>query len=253
MTALLKDRYKIGLIMATLFFVGIVASIYSIYSLPHDLMLTAGYEAFFTNVYVIIGLTFLVGTLAIWYALQHKNEVIVYREKQHDKANGEQEATDVNKTTISLESVKSSIASSGNEKEILQSGLQAVCKQLDAGQGAVYVNSESNGIRKVELKAGYALSIGESTVISFEYGEGLVGQVAAGAKTIYVDEVPEGYVKILSGLGSASPRYLLLAPVKHNNQVLGVLEIASFTPITEDERKFVEESAELIAGKISGN
>ena len=138
-----------------------------------------------------------------------------------------------------------------SEKEILQSGVQAICKQLDAGQGALYLTKEEAGKRKDELKIGYALTIGESTIISYEFGEGLIGQSAAGARTLYVDDVPEGYIKIISGLGSASPRYLLIVPLKSNEHVNGVLEIASFHAITEDQRKFVEESAQLVAEKIS--
>jgi putative methionine-R-sulfoxide reductase with GAF domain len=137
--------------------------------------------------------------------------------------------------------------------QITKYPIHAICKQLEAGQGAVYIAKEESGIRKVELKAGYALSIGESTVIKYEFGEGLIGQSAAGAKTLYVDEVPEGYVKILSGLGSASPRYLLIVPMKKEEKVIGVVEIASFSPISDNERKFVEESAQLIAGSVSGD
>ena len=63
---------------------------------------------------------------------------------------------------------------------------------------------------------GYALSIGESTVIKYEIGEGLIGQSAASGNTLYVDDVPDGYIKIVSGLGSASPQHLLIVPVKKN-------------------------------------
>jgi methyl-accepting chemotaxis protein len=125
-----------------------------------------------------------------------------------------------------------------------------VCKQLDAGQGAIYIVKEEDGKRKVELKNGYALTIGESTVISYEFGEGLIGQSASSGRTLYVDDVPQGYIKIISGLGSASPKFLLIVPIK-KERVMGVIEIASFTNLTEDQRKFVEESAELIADKIS--
>ena len=129
--------------------------------------------------------------------------------------------------------------------------LQAICKQLEAGQGALYRVIEEDGKRTVELKMGYALSIGESTVIKYEFGEGLIGQSAANGNTLYVDDVPEGYIKIVSGLGSASPKYLLIVPVKNNDQVLGIIELASFTEVSEDQRKFVEEAAQLIADKIS--
>lgn len=251
---LLKNHYKVGLFLASLFFLGIVYSIYSIYSLPHELSLTSGYQAVFKPIYTTLGATFLVGAITIWYALQYKNEVIVFRDKKLESAIAANEANEnTSQTTISLESVKSNLQNAANEKELLQSALQAICKQLDAGLGAIYAANEKEGKRFVELKGGYALSIGESTVLSYEFGEGLIGQSAAGKKTLYVDEVPEGYIKVISGLGSASPNYLLVVPILQDNLVLGVMEVASFTPITEDQRKFVEESAQLIANSIKGN
>jgi putative methionine-R-sulfoxide reductase with GAF domain len=253
MMELLKDRHKVSLIMATLFILGIIVSMYTIYSLPHDLMLAQGYQALFVDVYVILAVTFLLGGVTIWYALQDKNEVIVFRDRQLEAKSTETENTDSALSTISLESVRASLKQSKNEKEFLQSGLHAICKQLDAGQGAIYRTTGVEGTRKLELRAGYALNTGESTVLSYEFGEGLVGQSAAGVKTIYVDDVPDGYIKILSGLGSASPRHLLIVPMKKDEKVIGVMEIASFTPVSEDQRKFVEESAHLVVESLSEN
>jgi putative methionine-R-sulfoxide reductase with GAF domain len=253
MIELLKDRYKLGLLLAAIFFAGIIASLYSIYSLPHNLMLSSGYQSTFVSVYVTVGLTFVIGGLGIWVALQYRNEVIVFRDKQLLKDTSDSQTNDSNASTISLDTVKSAIRQGKNDKENLAAGLNAVCKQIEAGQGALYLTDNSGGVRKVELKTGYALSMGESAVISFEYGEGLIGQAAAGGRTLYVDEVPDGYVKIISGLGSASPKYLLIVPLKKQDQVIGVIEIASFTAISEDQKKFVEESAQLIAGSLSGN
>lgn len=53
-------------------------------------------------------------------------------------------------------------------------------------------------------------------------------QAAANGKTLYVDDIPEGYIYVISGLGSASPKYLLIVPFKKQEQVIGMLEIASF-------------------------
>lgn len=250
MIDLIKDRYKLGLVLATLFLLGILLSAYAIYSLPRALMLTEGYQAAFGKVYLILGTTFLLGGIAIWNALQNKSEVIVFRERQATSQAVEKESGNGGQTTISLENVRAALKQSKSEKEMLQSALQSICKQLEAGQGAIYLATREESVRKVELRSGYALSIGESTVLSYEFGEGLVGQVAAGQKTIYAEEIPEGYIRILSGLGSASPRYLLIVPVMNDDQVLGVLEIASFTPVSEDQKKFVEESAQLIARQI---
>jgi methyl-accepting chemotaxis protein len=115
----------------------------------------------------------------------------------------------------------------------------------------LYRIAEEDGKRFAELKSGYALNLAESSVIRFEFGEGLIGQAAASGNTLYVDDVPEGYIKIVSGLGSASPKFLLITALKKTGQVQGILEIASFSPINEDQRKFVEEAAQLIADKIS--
>jgi hypothetical protein len=253
MIDLMKDRYKIGLVLASLFFLGIIVSVYSIYSLPRELVIADGYQSSFMKIYTILGLTFFVGAIAIWNALQQKNEVIVFRDKKLEYTTVDKDAAETGQTTISLENVKAMLKQSDGEKEILQSALQSICKQLEAGQGAIYMAKQDGPVRKVELKSGYALSIGESSVLSYEFGEGLVGQVAVGKKTIYADEIPEGYIKILSGLGTASPRFLLIVPIKKDDDILGVMEIASFTPITEDQRKFVEESGVLIADRIAGN
>jgi methyl-accepting chemotaxis protein len=133
----------------------------------------------------------------------------------------------------------------------MRAGLHAVCKQLDAGQGAFYLLQQDGENKKLILKSGYALNVSDSHVVSFELGEGLIGQAAAAAKTVYIDEIPQGYVKIISGLGSASPRSLLIVSVKQHEKVLGMMEIASFTELTEQQRKFADEAAQLIAQKIS--
>lgn len=251
MTGLLNDRYYLNLLLGVLFVLGIGLSLYFIYSLPDSLHLTSGFQPEFMPVYIVVGLTFITGALAVLSAMRYQKEVIVFRDRITDTGKTEGENGDqAGKTTISLESVKSNLQQAGGEKELLQSALQAISKQLEAGQGAIYRVQEDDGKRFLELKSGYALSIGESTVIRYEFGEGLIGQAAVSGRTLYIDDVPNGYVKIISGLGSASPKYLLIVPVKKQEQVKGVIELASFTPLTEDQRRFAEESAQLIAEKI---
>ncbi|HEY0771774.1 MAG TPA: GAF domain-containing protein, partial [Sphingobacteriaceae bacterium] len=191
MMELFRDRYKTGLILATLFLIGILVSLYQIYRLPHNMMVAEGYHPALSNVYLILGITFLIGAYTIWSALHNKNEIIVFRDKQTeaDKASREN-ASSGQQTTISLDSVRESISSARNAKDILQNGLHAVCALLEAGQGAAYVIEEKDGQRKVELKSGYALSLAENSVVSYGIGEGLIGQSAASGKTLYIDDVP---------------------------------------------------------------
>lgn len=250
MISIFKNRYKLSLALATLFTLGMAVSLYAIYSLPGSLRLADGYQPEFFNVYLTIAITFVAGALGLVLALGYKKEVVIFRDRAIEAAAAKKQDADQSKTTISLDGVAAGLQTAKTNKEILDGGLTAICKQLNAGQGAIYTTSEQEGKRIVELRGGYALSIGESTTISYEFGEGLIGQAATSGQSLYVDDVPEGYIKIVSGLGSASPRYLLIVALKHDGQVTGVMEIASFTAITEDQRKFAEEGAQLIANKI---
>ncbi|GLZ42651.1 HAMP domain-containing protein [Actinokineospora sp. NBRC 105648] len=70
----------------------------------------------------------------------------------------------------------------------------------------------------------------------FAPGQSLVGQAARSRRAIAVQDVPPGYVRISSGLGSADPTALVVLPILVEDQVLGVFELASlrrFTPVHE--------------------
>lgn len=251
MTQPQNDRYIINLILAMLFIFGIGVSIYFIYSLPVHLRLATGYQPEFIKVYVALIVTFGLGMLSILLGLQYKKEVLVFRDKIIDVAQAQRESAEqAGRSTISLDAVQNALENT-NRKEALHDCLQAICKQLEAGQGAFYELVMEDEKRWLELRTGYALNIGESAVVRFEFGEGLVGQVGSTGQPLFVDDIPEGYITILSGLGSASPKYVILAPIKSNEKVSGVLEIASFTRTTDDQRKFVEEAARLMGDKLS--
>lgn len=251
MIELFKDRHRMGLLLASLFVLAIAISAYSVYSLPHQLHLSNPDHPAVIHLYLVLFFTFLIGGVTVWYALNTDNEVIVYRDKSIQETIAEKENAEAAQNQISLDAVKTGISKTNTVTEGLKHLIQAVCQQLDAGQGAAFQVEEKDGNKTVELKGGYALAISENKIIRYDAGEGLVGQAAVTGKTLYLDDVPEGYIKIISGLGSASPRFLLIVPVKNNEKVLGVLEIASFTEIREEQRKFVEDSAQLLSDRFS--
>ena len=246
----LRNSGKINILLTLLFVVGVAVSAYVLFRLPSNLMIPYGYESVFNTVFIVVGVTFAVGAITLTQALRYKKEMIVYRDRVTEMNQADQDAASA-ANSINVDNIKSALNTAKTEKEILHQGLQSICKQLDAGQGAVYQVQQENDSRFVELLAGYALSMNENTTIRYNFGEGLIGQAATNAQLLYLDEVPEGYIKIISGLGSASPRYLIIAPIKKGETVLGILEIASFSPYSADQRKFVEQGAQLIAEKLS--
>jgi signal transduction histidine kinase/CheY-like chemotaxis protein len=85
----------------------------------------------------------------------------------------------------------------------------------------------------------------------FRLGESLVGQAARSRRTIAVDDVPPEYVTISSGLGSAAPVSLIVLPVMAEEQVLGVIELASTGRFTPVHRDFLGQLMETIGVNVN--
>lgn len=245
-----SDRHKISLFLTTLFVVGIGLSLYFIYSLPNALRLSSGFENAFALVYGVLIITFAFGIAALVIALQHRNEIIVYRDRNQETLLQNKENESKGTTTVDMSHLLSIVNNGGSRDEMLEKALQAIAKEVDAGQGALYLQREVEGQRRIYLEKGYALTVGENTEISFEFGEGLLGQAVSTGTTLLVDDIPEGYIKIVSGLGSAYPKFLLIVPIRKNGSINGAIELASFSRITDDQKKFVEEAGKLIAEQL---
>ncbi|MFI6346272.1 HAMP domain-containing protein [Streptomyces sp. NPDC050560] len=103
---------------------------------------------------------------------------------------------------------------------------------------------------ELRMLGSYGYSMG-SMPTSFRPGETLIGTAAEERRTIVVDRVPSGYLKIASGLGEAPPAYVIVLPVLFEGTVLGVIELASFQPFTQIQKDFLSQIAEMIATSVN--
>jgi PAS domain S-box-containing protein len=126
-------------------------------------------------------------------------------------------------------------------------------KYLKANQGALYIiDDELEGEEQtMSMKACYAWDKKKFTNHKIFRGEGLAGQAWQEGDTVYLTEVPQSYVRITSGLGDANPSSVMIVPLKVNDQIFGVVEIASFNLFEDYEMEFVQKIAESIASTIS--
>lgn len=126
-------------------------------------------------------------------------------------------------------------------------------KYLKANQGAIFFIQENiEGKETLEEIGCYAYDRQKHEHKTLIKGEGLVGQAWVEKDIIFISEVPQNYVNITSGLGESTPSCLLIAPLIVNDQVYGVVELASFAVFSETEIDFVKKVGESIASTISG-
>ncbi|WP_406374732.1 HAMP domain-containing protein [Streptomyces sp. NBC_00647] len=110
--------------------------------------------------------------------------------------------------------------------------------------------TEDEEAYELRMLGSYGYSMG-SMPTSFRPGEALIGTAAQEKRTILVENAPSGYLKISSGLGEAPPAQVIVLPVLFEGTVLGVIELASFTPFTQIQRDFLNQIAEMIATSVN--
>lgn len=125
-------------------------------------------------------------------------------------------------------------------------------KYTKSNQGGLFiVNRDDEKETYLQLTACYAFERRKYLQKRVDIGEGLVGQSYQERRTIYLKEIPPDYVTITSGLGGANPSSLLIVPLKVNDVIEGVIEMASFKDYQPHEIDFVEKVGEIIASTIS--
>jgi CheY-like chemotaxis protein len=146
--------------------------------------------------------------------------------------------------------------------QLAQQALHFLVQRTEAVAGALYVVDTDN--RKLRLYGQYAhtpeaasaeaddAAVAELGVpADFELGQGLVGQAALNAELSFVDSLPDGYFKVRSALGEASPKALALLPLRHRNRCVGVVELAFFSPCSEAVRELLAGISEPLALSVS--
>jgi len=125
-------------------------------------------------------------------------------------------------------------------------------KYLNANQGGFYVIEDENlDDIHINLISAYAYDRKKQITSKLSMGEGLVGRSIKEKETIYIKNLPDGYMYISSGLGERTPHVLLITPLIFEESIFGAIEIASFREFEEYQRDFMLETCERIASSIS--
>ena len=125
--------------------------------------------------------------------------------------------------------------------------LSTLVPLVGGGYGAFHLLNETD--ERYHFTAGFGRE-GNQNDKSFALGQGLSGQAAVERKVLLLSEIPENYICIRSGLGSSPARALAVIPIQTHDRVLAVVEVASFSALTEQQRALLDEASGMVALKL---
>jgi len=123
---------------------------------------------------------------------------------------------------------------------LLEDVLTKVAHHTKSQLGVIYLHKDG------QLKPMAAYALDKKKVPVLKLGEGLPGQCAQERETIVVSDVPSDYFKVTSGSGERLPQYIVCLPIMFKDQLIGVLELAAFSPFSEQLFQFLNIVADSI-------
>jgi signal transduction histidine kinase/DNA-binding response OmpR family regulator/CHASE3 domain sensor protein len=117
--------------------------------------------------------------------------------------------------------------------------LQFVAGYTASQVGALYL-LENNALW---LQGGFALRGAQEKIV---LGDGLVGQAALTNQEIWLKAVNDDAITVSHATGNIRPQHILVVPVRHENQVKGIIELASIHPYPERMLTFLKNVSENI-------
>jgi len=177
--------------------------------------------------------------------LQSQHEVLILHQQKEKQQNW---------INTGISQINDILADNKNDfSKLSDKVLSNLVKYIGANFGVLYVLNEFDTNEPyLELVSDFGCSkdIRENKS-KINTNIGMIGASFTENRVMLINDIPENYIKIKSGLGEAKPSSLLIVPLSIENNVFGIMEIAGFKPFTELETDFVKRIALNIASQLN--
>ncbi len=131
--------------------------------------------------------------------------------------------------------------------ELAAEVIKELTKYVGGQVGVFYTMDGNSEHPALKLIGSYAYTRRKHLANSFSFGEGLVGQAALERQQILISEVPDDYLRIASGLGETAPRQICVTPMLSQQQVKGVIEVATLGALTDLQLEYLAQAVPQVA------
>jgi len=126
-------------------------------------------------------------------------------------------------------------------KTLAEQLIQRVSLLINAQYGALYLHTSMIERDQFIHAASYAWEGRQTWKSSFVPGEGLLGQCAVNRKILSIENIPDDYITIGSGIGRTMPRQIIIVPILFEDRTLAVLEFAAVQPFQVSHKQLLED------------
>lgn len=164
-----------------------------------------------------------------------KTDLAAYRRENKEKLWIQ---TGINQISVAVQGEK-------NIRELANEVLKTITAYTKAQVGLIYTADDKT--QQLRLAASFAASANKLLHKDIQYGETLTGEVARTRKIMVLQQVDERYPQIESASSSVKPRSVIILPLVFNDELEGVLELASVELFSNEAIEFLSQSATHIA------
>ncbi len=140
-----------------------------------------------------------------------------------------------------------------NMKLLCEQTLQRLTKYMHVNAAILYVARLDYELHQLRLYVQASFGLTQEQLEKYsvlDEDQGLVGACYRDNTFQHISNLPEGFMKITSGLGECTPPSLLLMPLQSTAGVVGVLELGRFEDFKEHELNFVKRIAVILANNL---
>lgn len=156
-------------------------------------------------------------------------------------------ANEKNWMLTGVNDINDSLQGVNNRDELVRKCLHTLTSFAGFTAGAFYCYDEVYH----DLRLYAAVSMPSSIPQAVPLNEGFLGTAVSGRDILVIREVPAGYWQLSSASGHAQPGSLVLMPLWTEDELLGVIELASFREVSSPQLKLLEVLSKDIAVAVN--
>jgi low affinity Fe/Cu permease len=133
-------------------------------------------------------------------------------------------------------------------KSYTEKVLSNIAKEIEVVQGLFYARTKKTNLFTV---AGEYAFTGEKKPKDFKLGLTLPGQAAKSKDLLIVNQIPDSYYSVESGLGKSMPKNIVIVPIINKNAAIAIMELGTFKEINSTEQKVLKVLSSKLGDKIN--